>query len=154
MYESPARDYRHSDAQHEARQAGHSAGWDHANFVGAYGPTADSEPQGQYEAHADIWREAYAEGVAAYEALREDELMYGHDWTGGESAESFTVRTMADGENYFQPREFDSEILAEAYYSSTLDRIRREDSPNVEVTVDMANASGDVLYSHTFPLDH
>lgn len=76
------RDANHTDAEHEARQAGHSAGWDHANFVGAYGPAEDSEPQGQYEEHADVWRAAYEEGKADYEGMKEDEGIYGHDWHG------------------------------------------------------------------------
>ncbi len=91
MYEAPFRDASHTDAQSEAYAAGHSAGWDHANFVEAYGATEDSEPQGQYEAHADIWREGYAEGVSAFEALQDDEATYGHDWRGESGDESTAV---------------------------------------------------------------
>lgn len=64
---------------------------------------------------------------------------------------TFTVRTMADGGHYYEPRDFESEVLAEAFYDSTCQRIRREDPPGLEVTVDMANADGDVIYSTTFP---
>lgn len=64
----------------------------------------------------------------------------------------FTVRTIADGENYFEPRNFDSEILAEAFYGSTLDRIRREDPATVEITVDLIDGD-DVTMSHTFPIE-
>lgn len=65
---------------------------------------------------------------------------------------TFTVRTMADGDHYYAPRTFNLDYMAEAFYSSTTDRIRKEDGPAVEVTVDMVDDStGDVVYSTTFP---
>jgi hypothetical protein len=66
-----------------------------------------------------------------------------------------TVRTLADGDYYFEPRSFASEILAEAFYSSTLDRIRREDAPGVEVTAQLIDHATDgVIYEQTFPVKH
>lgn len=65
----------------------------------------------------------------------------------------YTVRTIADGEHYFSPEEFDNIMVAEAFFSSTVDRIRREDSAGVEITVDLIdNRTDDVLYSETFPV--
>lgn len=67
----------------------------------------------------------------------------------------YTVRIMADGEHYYAPRTFeghDCKWLAESFYDSSLDRIRREDGPYLEVTVDLIdNSTDDVLYSETFP---
>lgn len=65
---------------------------------------------------------------------------------------TFTVRAMVDGDHYFEPRDFDSEVLAEAFYDSTCSRVQREDPAGVEITVDMSeNDTGTVLYSRTFP---
>lgn len=66
-----------------------------------------------------------------------------------------TVRTIADGDYYFEPRSFESEAMAEAFYSSTLDRIRREDAAGVEITVALIeHATDDVIREHTFPVTH
>lgn len=65
---------------------------------------------------------------------------------------TYTVRTIADGDHYFDPRDFGSLYVAEAFYSSTESRIRREDNPGVEITVDLIdNRTDDVIYSTTFP---
>lgn len=62
----------------------------------------------------------------------------------------FTVRAMADGEYYFPPRTFGSLAHADAFYESTLDRIRREDPAGAEITVDVSDGD-DVTMSYTFP---
>lgn len=65
---------------------------------------------------------------------------------------TYTVRTIADGEHYFEPETFDSEILASAYFDSTVSRVNREDGMGLEITVDLINDdTDDVLYSHTIP---
>jgi hypothetical protein len=72
-YRDPAQWIKHTDAQHEARVSGYSAGWDHANFVEAYGPTADTEVPVYYEAYADIWQEAYNDGIEDFETEEADD---------------------------------------------------------------------------------
>lgn len=65
---------------------------------------------------------------------------------------TFTVRTIADGDHYFEPRTFDFEYMADSFYSSTVSRLQREDSPGVEVTVALIDdETGHVVYERTFP---
>lgn len=65
---------------------------------------------------------------------------------------TYTVRTIADGEHYFEPRTFESTAMADAFYDSTVSRINREDDPEIEVTVSVIDdASGDVMFERTFP---
>ena len=57
----------------------------------------------------------------------------------------YIVRTIWDGE-LLDSCEFDSEILAEAYYCSTIDRWNRsDDSEGVSVQM-IASDRGDVIY--------
>lgn len=64
----------------------------------------------------------------------------------------YTVRTIADGEHYFDPRNHDALHVAEAYFDSTVHRLYMEDGPYVEVTVDLIdNRTDDVIQSVTFP---
>lgn len=72
----------HSDHEHEARENGFNAGWDHANFVDAYGQTTDTEMPDRFKDVPDVWQEAYGDGKAEFENAQNDEEMYGHDWHG------------------------------------------------------------------------
>lgn len=61
----------HTDAQHEAREHGYNAGWDHANYAEAYG--ADERSTGpevppRFRHEKDVWLEAYQEGEDAFVA--------------------------------------------------------------------------------------
>jgi len=72
----------HSDLEHAAREHGVSAGYDHANYVDAYGEAPDTAMPERFADVADTWTEGYQEGRDDYAALREEESMYGHDWRG------------------------------------------------------------------------
>ena len=65
----------------------------------------------------------------------------------------YVVRTIADGEHYYPPRDFTSDVLAEAFYGSTVDRLNREDPKSVEITVQFIDVNDDnhVVYERTFP---
>lgn len=76
----------HTDHEHEARQNGFNAGWDHANYVNAYGATEDTSLPDRFSDVAEVWREAYQEGKDEFAASEEDEAIYGHDWRATESS--------------------------------------------------------------------
>lgn len=65
---------------------------------------------------------------------------------------TFTVRTTADGDHYFEPRTFTSQDLAEACYDSTVRRVAIEDPADAEVSISLIDdETDDVLAETTFP---
>jgi hypothetical protein len=72
----------HDDDEHDARLNGFEAGWSHANYVEAYGWSADSQMPDRYRRVSGVWRDAYQEGKDEFEAQTENEEIYGHDWRG------------------------------------------------------------------------
>lgn len=74
------RDANATDREHAARVDGFHAGYAHRNFTTAYGPAPDVTLPDRFRDVADVWRDAYAEGVDAYDADWEDAEAFGHDW--------------------------------------------------------------------------
>jgi hypothetical protein len=65
----------HTDAEHEAREHGFNAGWDHANYTAAYGEDESYEglePPERYRHEENVWLEAFQEGEDAFVAELED----------------------------------------------------------------------------------
>jgi hypothetical protein len=59
----PPRQGCHTEHEHQAYQAGFESGWEHANYVEAYGWVADTEPNPIYRDHLPVWQSGYDEGV-------------------------------------------------------------------------------------------
>lgn len=68
----------------QIREAGFSRGWDHANFVNAYGgdmhesPNRSESMYGAIDAEWNLFVSGYQDGVAAYRT-EEDESLYNYD---------------------------------------------------------------------------
>lgn len=70
-YTAPTNRHGHSAAEHNAYLSGHERGWDHANYVAAYGAegVTDTEPPaGLSAAELMYWRDGYLDGVEQREA--------------------------------------------------------------------------------------
>lgn len=78
------RHYTHTDAEHEARVNGTSAGWTDASFEDAYGDASRQARPDRFDAPhlASVWDEAYQDGRDSFDSMQEDEAIYGHDWRG------------------------------------------------------------------------